>query len=243
MKDWLDIHALADGQLEGEQRASAEALVASSPECKAEFESIRFIKSTLQGKAETYHSSATWAACRQRLVELEKRRRVESFVGRYAWGMCGIFLAAILGASFMNRANPDPELATGDVAKIVSGMAQLSPNRNAPEDMRSWIKNKPVTLDFGNLKPFYWESGLVKGRKVTRFAVADGKGTFSVVVVQGDEELEGGEPMTVPGNYTAVRVEGGNGVTWHDKGFTLLVVGPRSQDEVLTLAESIRLRQ
>lgn len=242
MSDWLDIHALADGQLEGKERSDAEARLAGSKECRAEHDSILMIKSVLACKCEAHASPEAWSVCRARLQELQKKRGVEAFVGRYAWGLCGIFLAAIIGAGIMNRSGLRQELAAGDVARIASGMAQLSPTQGHMEDMRSWIKDR-VMIDFGNLKPQYGESGVIKGHEVSRFLVRDGKGPFSLIVVQGEEEFEGVEPISGPGNYSAVRVEGGNGVTWHDEGFTLLVVGSRSIDEMLNVAESIRLHR
>lgn len=243
MNDWLDIHALADGCLEGEARAEAEAQIAASPSCKAELQTIMLLKATVQEKAPVHQSPATWDGCRQRLAELQKKRRVEYFVGRYAWGLTSIFFAAILGAAIMNRTAPVPDLATGDVAKIVSGMAQLNTNRSQPEDMRSWIRNKPVTLELGGMQPVYMRSGLYKGRDVSLISVADDKGAFYLMVLRGEEQIDGVEPMSNPGDYMAVRMEGANGVTWTDQGYTLMVVGPRSQDEMLRIAESVRIRR
>src|SRR5688572_10010513 len=103
MSDWLEIHGFADEQMSDAEKASARQRVASDPACARELQAIQAVKDVLQTRRDAITSDETWANCQRRLDELDKAHRIEGFVGRYAWGLCGLFLALIIGVGVLNR--------------------------------------------------------------------------------------------------------------------------------------------
>jgi anti-sigma factor RsiW len=97
----LDLHALADGELDkGEAKLLREAL-RDDPQAQAEYEVILNFKEMVVQQSVRHEAEDCWKACQVRMNEIDRSRRVESFVGRYAWAMCAVFFVLILGSRFM----------------------------------------------------------------------------------------------------------------------------------------------
>ncbi len=242
MSDWLDIHALADGQLDGEERRRAEERCASDASSAAELRSVQTLKDTLRYKAEPQTCAKTWSRCRDRLAEMDRARRVESFVGKYAWGLTSLFLVAILGAALFNQSAGPRELRTGDVAKLVSGVAQIAPTREAmPEDMKAWIRNAPLRLEMNGFQVQMLDQGVWQGRHIARFRLVDRAGALALLVVRGVDSIDGVAPLAGRSGYFAGTMDSMSCVNWLDQGVSLSLVGPRSFEELAIVADSIRL--
>lgn len=244
MSDLLRMHALADGHLEGEEKMLAEGQLAESKACRAEFESVRMLKTTLSEKAETISCDKTWAKCRERIAELDRKKSIESVIGKYAWALCSTFLVFIVTAAVLNRTVGARDLRTGDVAKILGGFGKLSSSDGPPiEDMQKWIRTTPVTIDVGKLRTLGFAQGNYEGRNAALLTLADGEGFVQVVIVRGAEEVVGAEPMSGGGDYRICLLNGMNCITWTDADFSLFLVGPRAPESLRGVAESIRLRR
>ncbi|MBI3721272.1 MAG: hypothetical protein HY248_01860, partial [Fimbriimonas ginsengisoli] len=103
MIDPLKIHALADAELSKED---AEALAHEIAKCRRstlELETIQGLKLIVNKHCQPVACDDTWCKCRKRLDEIDRAQRVEGFVGRYAWGLCGTFLLAIVVGGLATR--------------------------------------------------------------------------------------------------------------------------------------------
>src|SRR5688572_18589792 len=120
MSDWLEIHALADDQLSDEERARANARLEGCEKSRAELAAIHAVKDVLGTRRDAVTCEETWQRCQRRLDELDKTARIEGFVGRYAWALCGAFLALIIGVGMLNRSSGS--LAADDVPRIAAGL-------------------------------------------------------------------------------------------------------------------------
>jgi hypothetical protein len=241
MSDHMRLHALADNCLDPEESRLAEAELRENPASKAEFDAIRNLKGLLHLKAEKHTCAKTWQRCVSRLDELQKREKVEGFVGRYAWGLCSIFLVVIAGAAIMNRTYGH-DLRAGDVAKIVGGVGPFSTSTAPPaEDMSRWLDRAQVHLDFGDLTPAAFIQSNFEGRNFAQFDLFDESGRVRLIIAQGFENLIGAEPILDSSEYSSSMVNRMNCVSWNQDGFLLVLLAPRSLDETLKLAQSIRL--
>lgn len=244
MSDLMRIHALADGQIEGDEKRLAEEQLQCCAKSRAEYESVRALKQTLRNRLPVHTCSKTWSKCRERLAELDRTKRVESLVGRYSWGLCSLFVVLIFSAAILNRTLGPRDLRTGDVAKIIGGFGQLSSPSSAPvEDMRKWIDSAAVTIDTGTLRVVSFKEGTHEGRNWAQVRLYDGTGVVELVIVRGAESVEGALPIRGKEGYRYCELNGMSCITWSDQGYSLFLAGPRAAEAVLSLAESIRLRR
>ena len=240
MSDLLRMHALADGQLDGDEKEIANRELAESKACRAEFESVRALRSALSQHCLGTECKEVWAKCRDRIAELDRKKSVESAIGRYAWGLCGTFLVFIVGAAILNRAGGPRDIRTGDVAKIIGGFGRLSTGDGPPvEDMQKWIRT--TTVDVGKLRTLGFAEGNYEGRDAALLTLADAEGIVQVVIVRGAQQVVGAEPMD--GDYAYCVLNGVNCVTWTDADCSLFLVGMRTPEGLRGVAESIRLRR
>lgn len=245
MSDFLEMHALADGQLEGEAKALAESRL-QDPAFRAEFEAVRQLRSVLQSRVAPDPAPPVWAACVSRLDEIDKRKRVEGFVGKYAWGMCSIIFALIISAGLMNRYN-GRDVATGDVARLAAGLAPFSRSvTSQPTDMRSWIQDvshgAPLQLDSGSLRIVSYAQSIEGDRYITVLYCADGAGPVNLVIVKGANRITGAEPMLGHSPYFAGQIQDSNSLSWTDAGFAFTLIGRRPHEELNRIADGIRVR-
>lgn len=245
MSDFLDIHALADGQLEGEERAAAEARLRSCEKSQAEFRAVQTVRDTLQSKCSEITCEDTWRKCQSRLRELDRTRRVESFVGRYAWGMCSIFIVAIVMAASLNRMG-GTSLSTGDVARASSTLIPFgAPRSQAPDDQRKWLEgvmNGPMPSQPESVEVIGGAAGKINGHKMVRINLADSIGTMAFFMMEDVQRIADAESVSKRG-FSICKVNGTNAVGWSEGPRAFLLIGERPIDDLESVAVAIRGRK
>ena len=63
MSDYLDIHALADGQLSGAEKSAAETRLSGCDASQREYQAVGILKDVLQSKCEPIECAETWSKC------------------------------------------------------------------------------------------------------------------------------------------------------------------------------------
>ena len=236
MSDWMEMHALADGQLEGAAKAEAESKL-RDPANRAEFEAVQNLKGVLQSKCEPVANPSLWQKCRERLDELEKRQTVEGFVTRHAWGLSTLFCAIILGAGLFNRAFHTEGIGTGDAARVLSGLASSRTSGQAPSiEMKDWI----VPPRGNELRLLRQTTGMLQGHPVAAAYFEDAKGPLTAFSIFGVSRIEGVEPMLDNPYYSVGKLNGVNCVTWSSGPNALFVVGERPFEELGAVADRLR---
>lgn len=246
MKDHLDLHALADGELSAAERTEVEARLKTCAVSSKTYESVQNLKTVVGEKVEPVTCLKTWAKCTERLDELEKRRKAERFVSKYAWSMCAGIALMIGFVGVFNRAAGGSHVATGDVARMVAGLSPLS--QRAPQDrsvdMSQWLRDvsqgAPVGAQANSLQPVSYSQGIVDNRFVTIVNFQDVAGQVSLVIVKGAERVDGMTPQVGRSSYNAGQIDQMNCVSWTERGFSLLLVGDRPHEELGRLADTIR---
>lgn len=237
MSDWLDAHAMADGQLDADAVSALEKKIAEDPAMAAEYKAVQELKQVLR-KCEAAPAEDAWKACRARLAEVERSKKVESFVGRYAWGMCSVFLVLIVSAAMMNRSNPGTRLGAGDLAYMASG---LSPISGASQNTQRYLE------EFGPVKPLITPerltiravaNGFVDGIPAVRWDLSDKAGDLTLIAIRA-EGVEGCQKMATS-NYRYTRIGSGVCLTWCGDSYTVALIGDRSPEELVLVADQIR---
>lgn len=245
MSDWLDIHALADGELSAEEKARTEARLKDCDESRREYEAVHGLKGLLRTKLPTHTCDQTWSRCQGRLKELEQKRRVERFVTRNAWGLCAGIFALMIGGAWMNRLDAS-EVRTGDVARMVAGVGPSSqPSSNDPEELQKWIpanRRTPPLITFGNLQLIGAARGSYRGHPFAIFGLAGGGQIMDLLVIDDVEKVQGLEPMVENPKYRSGVMGQRNCVSWKDEDYTLMLMGDQSTSDLSVTAESIDLQ-
>jgi hypothetical protein len=224
MSEYLDLHALADGQLEGEEKAAVTAL-----------------KDTLASKCESITCEETWKKCQGRLKEIEKARGVEHFVGKYAWGLCGAFLLAIVVGGSINRGTAGV-VRTGDVARVSASMSPLQlPSSQAPEERKRWfqdVMSGPMVDTPESIQIVGAASGVINSHRVVRLSLVDTSGSLALFILQNTEGIEDAQARGA--GYSACQMNGANGVAWTEGPHSYMLVGRRTHDDLAAIATAIR---
>ena len=243
--DRLLIHALADHELSEEERKTAEDHLAECASCRAEYEAVNSLKTVLQTRLETADTQASWARCRKRLDELDRSAKVESFVTRYAWGFCSLFLVIILSAAVLNHTLGRNSLQTADVAQMASGLIPLpGPRSQAPSDLRSWLNHAVGDSVPMNLRPHVMQvlqaaRGFRDGHQILRLDLLDRAGVMTLFVISNADSVDGLERMDGAHDYFVGKMGKMNCVAWSDRGSAMLVLGERPISALCTVADEI----
>ncbi len=233
MSDWIEMHALADGQIEPGARAEAETRRDGAPELKAEYDAVQAVKNACS-KVEPVTCAKTWEKCRGRLDELQKRERVEGFVGRYAWGLCSLIFVVMLFGAVLNRMGGD-RLGTGDVAKVLSGFSSSRPGEGASVDLGA-----SANKDRNALRVVATQRAFLNGYVGTVYQLQDQRGPLAFVKVQGVSEVEGVEPMLDAGSYSVGKINDTNCVTWQEGAEANFLIADRSYEDLSRAADQLR---
>lgn len=240
MNDWNDIHAYADGELAKENCCAVEESLKSCTKTQAELRAIQNLKDTVRTKCVGAECEETWKACCRRLDEIDRTRKVENFVGRYAWGLVGSFALVIAGAAAMNRAN-GPDLRSGDLPRITAGLTPLeAPMSQETATKKQWLDDvfpdnlrfQPEVLTVTGGK----KGRTVNGKRATLVELADSKGPLTLVVIEDTRRVEGLEPMGRDAKFLKTRINDQNAIAWQDGDAICFLVADRECEELCSIA-------
>lgn len=245
MSDYLDLHALADGQLDGQAKAEAERRLRECPISQAEYKAVLELKSVLADKASEHNCLKTWAGCSERIAELQKRRRVEKFVSKYAWAMCLAITVTILSAGVYNRSIGYANVRAGDVAGMVSSLSGYSQRAGSQSvDLNQFLQESsqgaPVRMPDGHIRLLEVSQGFYEDRWVSVAKLADNDGAITLVTVKGAMSVSGMASKDAGGAYAVGTIDRVNSVCWSEGGFSMFLLGDRSYESLSSVANAIR---
>ncbi len=245
MNERLDIHAWVDGELDDIAHARIDEWASNDPATKAEAESISALKSNLKT-----HCSAgipnpdLWKTCQTRLNDLDRLKRADNVIGRYAWGICGAFVLLIAGAAVFNRSSGSQTLYTGDMARMSQSLlpVQLPSSRTTePEHKIQGFQGAMIMFD-SRLSVLGMAAGVVNGRRAARLTLADSQGNMALLVVEDISRVEGTEGSSgTP--FSRGKIDDANCVSWTDKGCGLILAGNRDSIALEEIARLIRIQR
>ena len=157
-------------------------------------------------------------------------RRVEGFVGRYAWAFCGLMFVFILSSRFAMRSVEGDTARTADLARIFGGPAQpVSPETALQQQSyRDLLGKVGKSIDPTEIQVGRPASGDVHGVPVARFPLRDREGDLVLTKIDGIFNLQDTAPTSSDPEISAGVTEGNNLIVWHLDGRTYLLCGDRS---------------
>jgi len=242
--DPLIIHAYVDGETSPEERAAVEARIASDQQSSLLYLAIRDLKITVQKHVQPVPHDELWSQCRKRLAEIDGREKAERFVTKYAWGICGAFLLAIVLGGVVNRYSPERRVQPQDLSRMMNLLALPSFSRQPQQAQQVIQQVSPLSklrFQFENETPISVSTAAVSGHPIGRITLQDPEGRVALLVIADSDGVEGTEPMGFGSDYCAGRFADINCVSWQDAHCTMIIVGDRSFVDLANVAQRIRV--
>ncbi len=241
MSDRLEqANCLADNELTTEEKAEVVALLKQDSSAHAEYEWAVVLKDQLRSKCVQPKSEDCWSRVTAQLDAIDRTKKAERFVGRYSWGLAGLFVIAVASAAVVNRVNGGEEVSTRTIAGLVNGMAPITRPASAPEAQQE-LQNRmgAVPVDVDRLEVVGYNYGKMLGRDAATFAFVDRTGSLELMMIDGKITIE-----SMDGNKTGIYSHGYmNNVpclVWNEKGYGFMLSGRRSSLELVDAADQLR---
>lgn len=231
------MHAYADGELSAAEAAEAKKLMESNPQYRAEYEWALSLKSALANGCKPIENEEGWKACVGRLNELDRVKRAESFVGKYAWAFCAALMVIIVSGGVASRAVNSKVVSSTQIASVLdpigSGIAVSSDRMPDISGSRQ--------LNLQNFSLTSSVAGHLENRQFVRYGLRDrnGLGGLAIVVVAGADRVEGVDNPTATKGIFKGQLNGVNCVSWKLGTNTCILFGERTPDELVSLAETM----
>jgi hypothetical protein len=250
MKDELELmHALADGELSGEEEREARRILESSPAAQAEYEWAKACRSAVQAKCSRHDSAECWERAKSQIAEIERSRSIESFVGRYSWALCGFLLCTLLAAGVAHRMGGKPQISDASMAGLFSpeNLAPLG-REVAQAEIPTLIQD---TLGRANeslvsvpeiFRVVEADRALLEGRQALHLLIEDSAGQFSAFLVPGVAGVQGFD-QEFSADYQVGVLFDQPCVAWSNGDSLVMITAARSAGELLQTADLLRSAQ
>ncbi|HWD39338.1 MAG TPA: hypothetical protein VG944_10845 [Fimbriimonas sp.] len=251
MSDFSDLHALVDGHLPSSEAAKVREWVKSDPRAQAEFEAISNLKEYVSTHSLRYESEECWKACVVRLNGLDRSRKVEGFVGRYAWALCSIFFASIFVGHYAVRNVKGNDAQFKDLSTVFGAHRHPGNPLSSEQQQQADQMLKRSKLLRAGLHIVAVSRGITQDLPFERFDMADHAGALALFRIHGDLNFEDttedpADPTIRVGVITAPdsSAKYANCVVWNwnSTGETRVLVGTRSTQALEALASDLGVR-
>lgn len=243
MSEYLEFHALADGQLEGDDKSRVAEQILSDPSARAEYETVQILKQTVKRAYPPIPEPEVWQVCRGRLDAIDRSKKAEVFIGRHAWAICGLFIMLIISAAMFNRMTGRNRLYPADLGTMMSSMSPLpfGEPSSAQQAMDARLGGSPVHIPTTGLRPTRMMQGFVQGRNAIVVEFADRFGSANLIVIENIHEVEGLRQDGAQLAYSVGKLNDMNAVSWQSDGFICIIVGDRDVADLCAAASQIRI--
>lgn len=232
MTEPTQLHAFADGEMTPIEANALRESIKSDPTASAEVDAVLNLKDFLAKNSARHTNDEAWKGCVRRLDEMDKARRVEGFVGRYAWVLCAaLFLFILSGRAAMRNVQGD-SARTADFARIFGGsVAPVTEQNRAQARFYEQILGQvgrnlnPDAIEIGKPMP-----GMVHDLQAACIPMRDRKGDLVLLRIGGLLNIQDTVPSSATPGLNVGVVDGENCVVWQMNGETWVLSGPRSVD-------------
>jgi len=242
-----DLHAYVDGELSPEQMTAMRSSLDTSPVYAREVEAIQSLKSMLRSKTEAPASQEQWKSCVKRLNDIDKTRRTERVIGRFAPGLCFGLVVCILAAGQFTRHGHKGNVGSSDIAQMLSDLTLVrSPKASSlPFDKRAWEKELLRQSEISTPKDLTireMRSGTFNGVPVKEYSARDQNGDVAIIQIGAPLAIDGMESLSSGSDLKIGSMQGTNCVVRVQKENTIIIKSDRSFKDLAEVAGHIALR-
>jgi hypothetical protein len=235
MKELQDLHAFADGELTLEETRTVRVWIASDPIAQEELNSISNLKDFLRDQSSRHTADDCWKVCVKRLNELDRSRKVEWFVGKYAWAVCAGLFLVVIGGRYVASDTKGETVQAADF-----GFFHTSHQAPSPQLQRLFDQILAESrANRSNVRVYNVQVGQMKDTAVEKCTLVDDHGALSYFVAQDVFQLDGASELTQgSGLWGGIVPRAGdstqplNYVMWLDGGTSHVLIGPRSIEDL-----------
>jgi|GEM_PF-2062449 len=239
----LKLHAYVDGELSEHERAEVLSLLRQSDETKREVEAIQALKTLVADKTPKVSVDSSWQACVRRLDELDKARKVERIVSKYAPAFCSLFFVAIVTGGMISRNHGSTNTSGRNLTAMLGRMRfDKSP---VNEERQNWLKSLIETSKMSTpdrLQIRQADACEIDGMKVQRVVLRDDIGDVTLLLIPRLIEFEGFGSLASDPNLKFGRCWGRNCITRRQGDGTLVITADRSYEDLARLLGQIKFQ-
>jgi hypothetical protein len=233
-----DIHSLASGELKGKEAAELKEAIKDCHASQCELKWAESVRTCLQEKAIRHDAPECFNRAKEQIRAIDARTQTESFVGRFSWAFVAAVAVFILAGVTVNRMTGRSELGQATMASLFTGL-QVSPGAEQRPGLtlERVFGRVPCDLTTG-FQAREVANGAISGYRTVRFRGADTYGPLTLLVIEGADSIAGFSASNK--DYFSGQVVGGQGVSWKVDDLTMVLVGDRSQADLVQAAELLR---
>lgn len=249
MTDPLDLHALADGELNREDASRVRESLRSDEALNAEYNAILNLKDCMRDKTLRFDSEDAWRACRGRMDAIDRTKRVEGLVTRYAWAICAFFFVMILSGRYATQGTQGAAAQISDIGALAGTVR----SQNAPDLRNAAATNRWLDQMLGDTRQSIAMDRLTvlgggvgewQGMKVKVLDLQDNNGRLQLMIIPANLNLQDTAAMPGTPKVYAGNLGSSNCVAWSvDGSKTLILIARRPYDELQTIASRINAQK
>ena len=239
MTDPIELHALADGEMDPREANALREALKADPRADAELDAILNLKDVVAKNSLRHSDDEVWKGCLRRLDALDKSSRVEGFVGRYAWALCAVMFAFILSGRYAMRNVQGETTRTADITRLLGGRPASARELAEAKEYERLLKGVASGLDRNEVQIRAINSGFVRDIPAARFDMRDIEGDFRITRIDALLNLQDTVPVSSTPGMSAGVADGENCLVWRTPGHTWLLSGPRSLSDLGVLANRL----
>ena len=245
MTEPTQLHALADGELAPQEAHALREALKADPRSAAEVDAVLNLKEFLAKNAARHADEEVWRGCVRRLDAIDRSRRAEGFVGRYAWALCGVMLVFILSGTGLAMRNVRGDSARpADLARFLGSPAPITERNRMDSRLYEAILGQAGRnlRSEGRSRSTCRNGGTVDGFPAQRFLLRDRGGDLMLTHVGGLLDLQDTEALPSNPEIAFGIVDGTNGLVWHRGVDTWVLSGDRSVEALDQVATRLGAR-
>lgn len=229
MIDRVLLNAYVDGELTADERRVVEAALAESEALQREVASIRSLKSYVAAQVQPITCPETWRRSVGRLDEIDRARKIESFVGRNSWALCGaVALILVAGGLFSerpgHRESRSAAFAQASAGFLSPGAARRTQDEVIDRALRGMIDQTRTAMLQG---PLVREDGVYQGPNgpFARFSILDKGAEITMVITSALLDMNQLEVIPGEPGYFIAKTNGENLVVWRAGNASMFLSG------------------
>lgn len=240
MTEPQQLHAFADGELTPMEANALREALKTDPRDAAEVDAVLNLKDLVAKNAVVHNDAEAWKGCLHRLDAIDKTRRVEGFVGRYAWALCGaLFLFIVSGRAAMRNVQGDTA-RTQDLARIFGSPAPVTDATRAKSKLYEAILGQVGSkLDPKEIEVGQPVRGFVHDLPAAQAPLRDRQGDLVLTRIGGLLNLQDTTPLAANPELSVGVSNGENCLVWHANGETWVLNGHRSVNALNEVASRL----
>ena len=243
-KEWLDIHALADNQLDLNLKESLLLKLTQDRRGFNEYLSVVKIKQILQKCTPFQPHFLLWQQIEQDMNRFDKQRYHKTITKKLWWLLPAALLLLIIFAGFYYRSHTHNSLDIRKLASSPISFAPITPSQYQTQNsFQSWMDHllgKHLFKVPSEMKLIKAETGMFNRKRAFQFELKDVQGAFSLLVIDNVAAIYGFHREIGHKNFGYFFMNHRPNIVWMQHHDALILSGKRSITDLEVIASKLK---